>query len=61
LFYPFTLLLNLPKNIANPVRELTQGIKEIARRNYDQQLHFHSRDEFGEVAEAFNTMAMQAE
>jgi len=55
----FTLLLNLPKNIANPVRELTQGIKEIARRNYDQQLHFHSRDEFGEVAEAFNTMAIK--
>jgi PAS domain S-box-containing protein len=52
-------LLNLPKNIANPVRELTQGIKEIARRNYDQQLHFHSRDEFGEVAEAFNTMAIK--
>jgi PAS domain S-box-containing protein len=55
----FTLLLNLPKNIANPVRELTQGIKEIARRNYDQQLHFRSRDEFGEVAEAFNTMAIK--
>ncbi len=55
----FTLLLNMPKNIANPVRELTQGIKEIARRNYDQQLHFHSRDEFGEVAEAFNTMAIK--
>lgn len=55
----FTLLLNLPKNIANPVRELTQGIQEIARRNYDQQLHFHSRDEFGEVAEAFNAMAIK--
>jgi signal transduction histidine kinase len=55
----FTLLLNLPKNIANPIRELTQGIKEIARKNYDQQLHFHSRDEFGEVADAFNTMAVK--
>jgi PAS domain S-box-containing protein len=55
----FTLLLNLPKNIANPVRELTQGIQEIARRNYDQQLHFHSKDEFGEVAEAFNIMAIK--
>ncbi|MCX6247294.1 MAG: ATP-binding protein [Bacteroidetes bacterium] len=55
----FTLLLNLPKNIANPVRELTQGIQEIARRNYDQQLHFQSRDEFGDVAEAFNTMAVR--
>ena len=55
----FTLLLNLPKNIANPIRELTRGIKEIARRNYDQQLHFHSKDEFGEVAEAFNAMAIK--
>jgi PAS domain S-box-containing protein len=55
----FTLLLNLPKNIANPIRELTIGIKEIARRNYDQQLFFSSKDEFGEVAEAFNTMAIK--
>jgi two-component system, NtrC family, sensor histidine kinase KinB len=55
----FTLLINLPKNIANPIRELTQGIKEIARKNYNQQLHFHSRDEFGQVADAFNTMAIK--
>jgi PAS domain S-box-containing protein len=38
---------------------LTIGIKEIALRNYDQQLHFHSKDEFGEVAEAFNAMAIK--
>ena len=55
----FTLLLNLPKNIANPIRELTLGIKEIAQRNYDQQLFFRSKDEFGEVAEAFNSMAIK--
>lgn len=55
----FTLLLNLPKNIADPVRELTRRIQEIARGNYDQQLNFQSRDEFGEVAEAFNTMVIK--
>lgn len=28
----FTLLINLPSNIANPIRELTESIKEIAAK-----------------------------
>jgi signal transduction histidine kinase len=53
----FIFLLNFPGNIANQIRQLTNGIKEIARKNYDQQLPFNKGDEFGELAEAFNAMA----
>ena len=57
----FTLLFNLPGNIANPVRELTASIKEIAERNYSRRLHFNKKDEFGELAASFNTMAEKLE
>jgi signal transduction histidine kinase len=53
------LLLNLPSNIANPIRELTESIKQIAAKNYSQRVHFESNDEFGELASAFNTMALK--
>jgi NtrC-family two-component system sensor histidine kinase KinB len=56
-----TLLFNLPGNIGNPVKELTTSIKEIAAENYSQRVHFDNRDEFGELAEAFNTMAEKLE
>lgn len=55
----FSILMNFPRNIADPVKELTKGIREIARKNYDQQLHINSKDEFGELAKAFNTMAIK--
>lgn len=48
---------NFPGYIANPIRELTEGIRQIADRKYEQRLHFSSGDEFGELAEAFNSMA----
>ncbi|MGX5818015.1 ATP-binding protein [Chitinophaga lutea] len=54
-----TFVYNFPGYIANPIRELTEGIKCIARKKYEQRLHFRSGDEFGELAEAFNVMARQ--
>lgn len=53
----FTLLINLPSNIANPISELSQSIKEIANQNYKERVHFESHSEFGELAKSFNTMA----
>ena len=53
----FSLLLNFPRGIANPIRELTVGIKEVADKNYTRRIEFEGHDEFGEVATAFNTMA----
>jgi NtrC-family two-component system sensor histidine kinase KinB len=53
----FILLVNLPGNIANPIKELTQSIKQIAAKNYHERVHFEGLDEFGELANSFNTMA----
>lgn len=53
----FTFIVNFPGYIANPVKELTLGIQEIARRNYSQRLHYQENDEFGQLAESFNQMA----
>ena len=57
----FSLLVNLPGNIANPIKELTGSIKEIAAQNYSQRVHFEKHNEFGELAAAFNTMAHKLE
>lgn len=57
----FTLLFNLPSNIANPIKQLTESIKEIAARNYGQRLHLESNNEFGELAKSFNVMAQKLE
>ncbi|TLV02100.1 HAMP domain-containing sensor histidine kinase [Dyadobacter luticola] len=56
-----TLLVNLPGNIGNPIRELTESIRAIAAKNYSERLHFAGNDEFGELASSFNTMAEKLE
>lgn len=53
----FSFVVNFPGYIANPIRELTHGIKEIANKNYNKRLVFPEKDEFGSLAEAFNQMA----
>ncbi|MGV0757115.1 ATP-binding protein [Empedobacter brevis] len=57
----FTLLINLPSNIADPIKELTESIKEIAGQNYKKRVHFESHNEFGDLAKSFNTMAQKLE
>lgn len=53
----FILLVQLPKNIAKPIKELTESIRQIASRNYKQRVEFESHNEFGDLAKSFNTMA----
>ncbi|HEU4789688.1 MAG TPA: ATP-binding protein, partial [Flavobacterium sp.] len=55
----FNLLVNLPNNIANPIKELTASIKEIANKNYSERVHFMDHNEFGDLAKSFNTMAQK--
>jgi len=55
----FTFVVNFPGYIANPIAELTQGIKAIAGKNYQKRIVFDSKDEFGDLADAFNQMAQQ--
>ncbi|WP_313183474.1 sensor histidine kinase [Sphingobacterium siyangense] len=57
----FVLLVNLPLAIAGPIVQLTDSIKQIAAGNYRRRLHFKRKDEFGEVAQSFNTMAQKLE
>lgn len=57
----FNLLVNLPNNIANPIKELTASIKEIANKNYKERVHFMNHNEFGDLAKSFNTMAQKLE
>jgi signal transduction histidine kinase len=53
----FTFIFNFPALVASPIAKLTEGIKAIANKNYDQRIHMNRQDEFGELADAFNTMA----
>ncbi|RKR09110.1 PAS/PAC sensor signal transduction histidine kinase [Flavobacterium sp. 90] len=57
----FNLLINLPNNIANPIKELTLSIKEIANKNYSERVHFTNHNEYGDLAKSFNTMAQKLE
>lgn len=57
----FNLLVNLPNNIANPIKELTESIKQIANRNYSERVHFQNHNEYGDLAKSFNTMAEKLE
>jgi len=53
----FTFIINFPSYVANPIVRLTQSIKSIATKNYEERLHFDRKDEFEELADAFNQMA----
>lgn len=57
----FILLINLPGSIANPIKELTESIKQIADKKYSRRVNFKSNSEFGELAQSFNTMAAKLE
>jgi len=52
-------IIKFPNYIANPIIELTQGIRAIAAKNYEQRIHINSEDELGEMARAFNAMAQK--
>ncbi len=53
----FTLVVNLPWVISNPIKTLSEGISEIANRNYQKRIYLKQKDEFGDLANAFNAMA----
>lgn len=54
-----TLTVNFPGYIANPVRLLTEAIHEISQKNYHKRIYLDSKDEFGQMVNAFNTMAQR--
>jgi signal transduction histidine kinase len=52
-----TFSYNFPGIIADPVTKLADGIKAIANKNYNKRIYLERKDEFGDLANAFNTMA----
>ena len=50
------MLKQLPSSVNKPVKEITDGIKEIANHNYEERLNLESK-EFEEVSKNFNRMA----
>lgn len=53
----FTFVVNFPQIISMPVRLLNDGIRAIAEKDYAKRIHLNQDDEFGELANAFNSMA----
>jgi PAS domain S-box-containing protein len=53
----FTFIFNLPGIISDPISSLAEGIRAIAGKNYKKRIFLRQGDEFGELANAFNTMA----
>ncbi|MCC5921773.1 MAG: HAMP domain-containing protein [Cyclobacteriaceae bacterium] len=50
-------LIFIPDNIVKPLFDLTQKIRRISRREYDQRIEVPEKSELKDLAEAFNTMA----
>ncbi len=53
----FTFVVNFPGVIATPVRLLNEGIRAIADKDYAKRIYLKQDDEFGELVNAFNSMA----
>ena len=53
----FSFTFNFPSVVVTPIRELMAAIKEISRKNYKHKVHLDSKDEFGQLADAFNNMS----
>lgn len=56
-----TFSFNFPSIITDPINSFKEGIKEIGSRNYNYRIHLKNKDEFGEMAGAFNNMAERLE
>ena len=50
-------IFTFPSKIVKPIKELTAKIKSISERDYEQRLELNTKDELGELANAFNIMA----
>ena len=56
-----TFSFNFPRILVAPIEKLTEAIKEISRKNYKHKIHLDNKDEFGQLADAFNVMTERLE
>lgn len=54
-----SFVLNFPGFVADPLKEFSEAIREISRKNYKQHLQFKGDNEFSALAREFNAMASQ--
>jgi NtrC-family two-component system sensor histidine kinase KinB len=52
---------NFPSIVTDPLNALTEAIRQVTAKNYTHRIHLNRHDEFGEMANAFNTMAERLE
>ena len=57
----FTFSFNFPSVLTSPINSLTEGIQQISKKNYHHRIHLDRKDEFGQMADAFNDMAERLE
>lgn len=57
----FSFSYNFPTILTTPISSLTEGIGEISKKNYKHRINLERKDEFGQMADAFNTMAERLE
>ncbi|MCL2454699.1 MAG: HAMP domain-containing histidine kinase [Micrococcales bacterium] len=55
------LVLLLARGMTSPLREMTAAARAMARGDYTRRVRATSRDEVGQLATAFNSMAAQLE
>lgn len=56
-----TFSFNFPGVPISPIQKLTEAIKEISSKNYKHRIHLDNKDEFGQLADAFNNMTERLE
>jgi signal transduction histidine kinase len=57
----FTFSMNFPAIVTDPIKHLSAAIKEISNKNYKYRVRIDNKDEFGSLADAFNSMAERLE
>jgi two-component system, NtrC family, sensor histidine kinase KinB len=50
-------IFNFPGMISDPIRQLSEGLKEVAQGNYDIRMDFTSNSEFSEMGNAVKMIA----
>ena len=53
--------VNFPAVLVTPIKNMTEGVQEISRGNYQYRLHLDRKDEFQQMAGSFNQMAERLE
>jgi len=55
----FILIANFPGFIVNPLHQLADGFMEVSHENYETRLDLQTSEEFAELSNAFNAMAVR--